>query len=324
MTAQKDVLRTTMGSRWSLGRLTAVLVFLGWVLMISPVPSSLEGAGIVVVLFLIGLDIVLGIVTGWLAFQPTSRLDERQTILRDTAYRIAFRLTAAGVFLILISTLVGTILTSQHTLTLRPIGISPRDLAALIEMFVILPTATIAWLQPLSLEEIDAGSRTRRSWWLLLVVPVAGIIWAVATQVVPASTVIVRGTSGSFLADDMKCDEFTAKKEILAGFGGSLGFHAGVCWNGQRAFIEGDPSLGRAAGGVPGPIPGEPAITSCSTASAETDFATVSQHCTAQLDADGTVRMRAQGRVSPLPFGWGARDVDVELAVSRDGTLLSS
>ena len=320
MTAHPDVRRATLRSRWSPGRLAAAVAFLGWVLLISPLPSSLEGAGIVLVLLLIGLDIVLGIVTGWLALQPTSRLDERQTILRDTAYRIAFRLTAAGIFLVLISTLVGTILTMQHTITLRPIGINPRDLAALIEMFVILPTATIAWLQPVDLDEAEVRGTTRSPWWLLLFLPLLAVVWASATQLMPASAVVVRGTPGAFLADDMKCDVFTARKEILARFGGAIGFHAGICWNGERAFIFGDPSLGAAARQEAT----EPPITSCSTADAETDFATVSQHCTAQLDADGTVRMRAEGRISPLPFGWGARDVDVELAVSRDGKLLSS
>ena len=320
MTAHPDVRSATLRSRWSPGRLAAAVAFLGWVLLISPLPSSLEGAGIVLVLLLIGLDIVLGIVTGWLALQPTSRLDERQTILRDTAYRIAFRLTAAGIFLILISTLVGTILITQNTVTLRPIGISPRNLAALIEMFVILPTATIAWLQPVDLDDAEVRARTRRYWWLFLFLPLLAGVWATATELVPASTVVVRGMPGTFSSDDMKCDEFTAEKQVLAGFGGSLGFHAGVCWAGSRAFIIGDPSLGPAAReGF-----SEPTITSCSTADANTDFATVSQHCTARLDADGTVRMRAQGQVSPLPFGWGTRQLDVELAVSRDGKLMPS
>jgi hypothetical protein len=155
----------------------------------------------------------------------------------------------------------------------------------------------------------------------LLSVPLLTIVWGVVTQLVPAQTVIVRGTPGSFMADELQCDEFTAKDQVLAGFGGSLGFHAAVCWDGQRAYIYGDPTLGEAGPPRPAGVPADPQITSCSPADTDTDFATVDQHCSARLDPNGTVRMHADGRVSSLPFGLASRDLDLELVVARDGKL---
>jgi hypothetical protein len=46
----------------------------------------------------------------------------------------------------------------------------------------------------------------------------------------------------------------------------------------------------------------------------------VTESCTEQIDANGTMRLTVQGRVSPLG---AARDVQIRLVVTRDGKLVA-
>ena len=94
-------------------RIVLLLLAACWLLLASSIPTSLHGAGIVLLLAVIALDLLLGIRTDWLAFVPTSRLDERQVALRDRAYRLAFRLLAAGVLLMVPFAILGAALATS-------------------------------------------------------------------------------------------------------------------------------------------------------------------------------------------------------------------
>ncbi|HXN58316.1 MAG TPA: hypothetical protein VN912_07005 [Candidatus Angelobacter sp.] len=285
----------------------------------------MQGTGILIVLALVALDVVLGVMTGWLAFQPTSQLDERQAALRDRAYRIGFRLVGAGVLLLFALYVIGSILSA---IVLGPQsqspsdGFNPRTVVAILELLAIAPTVVIAWLLRSDSEAVN-GPATR--WIPLMAVPIVALAWIVAVLVAPVeTTVLATVPDTSFAMGAAKCGHFGAVKRVASGFGGAIRLEAEVCWNGKQAFTYGDPSLPR-----PSSLPAEefamafPGLTSCAPLPTDTDFGNVVEHCTGQIDADGTLHVGLRGRVSPLPGDFGARDVQLRLIVTRDGKVVA-
>jgi hypothetical protein len=332
MTVQPDVRQTT-SRRWSTARIGVLLLAACWLLLASSLPASLHGAGIVLVLALVALDLALGVTTDWLAFLPTSRLDERQTAFRDRAYRVAFRLVAVGVLLMVAFTIVGAIAAGDNLQNINavPDAISPRHLVAFLELLLVGPTAVIAWLQ-----DQDSGSERRevRAWWPMALVPLLAGAWLIAVQVLPAQVITTRGQNGGFEAAGASCDHFAAEKSVAGGLGGATRLKVEVCWDGQHAFAFGDPSLHTPLDVVPTPVPASelvaplsmpslPDLTSCAPRDPDTDFANVSEWCTEQIAADGTMRLTVHGKVSPLPGGLGSRDLEIQLVISRDGKVLA-
>jgi hypothetical protein len=332
MTAQPDVLQVT-ARHWSTSRIGVLLVAGGWLLLASSLPASLHQTGIVIVLVLIALDLALGVSTDWLALRPTSRLDERQAALRDRAYRVAFRLVAVGVLLMVVFTIVGAIAAANNLQNLNavPDAISPRHLVAFLELLLVAPTLVIAWLQ-----DGESGSELRhlQAWWPLLLVPLLAATWFVAVQVLPAQLVTVRGMSGMFEASGASCDHFSAEKSVAGGLGGTARLKVEVCWDGQHAWAYGDPSLHTPMDIVPTPVPAHELVsplsmpslrdlTSCAPRDPDNDFVNVSESCTQQIGADGTMRLTVHGRFSLLPGGLASRDVQIQLVVSRDGKVLA-
>jgi len=324
MSAQQRVANAA-STRPSTTRVFVFLVALGWLVVAAQFPYSLQGAGILIVLALIALSVVLGVRTGWLAFQSTSRLDERQATLRDRAYRIGFRLVGAGVLVMFVLYIVGVILQaimlgpqSQATSD----GFSARTVLAILELLAIAPTAVIAWLLPSDSEPAN-GPATR--WLPLMAVPIVALAWIIAVLAAPLqTTVLATVPDNSFTMSAAKCGHFGAVKRVASGFGGAARLEAEVCWNGQQAFTYGDPSLPR-----PTSLPSEefsrplPGLTICAPLATDTDFGNVVERCTGQIDADGTLHLALRGQVSPLPGSVGAREVQIQLVVTRDGKLLA-
>ena len=315
--------------RWSPDRFTVVLIALGWLLLCSPIPHTLNGTGSIVVLTLIALDLVLGVRTRWLAFSSRRRLDERQGALRDDAYRTAFHWMRAAVILMLILATIGAGLTTIEGAT-GLAGVSLRFLAALLELIVILPTAVIAWEGDGVSHSPEASSWSVRRWSALIAVPVLALVWFTVVPKLPARTVVATPVNGSMLfsMEGASCQHYAVEKEIAAGFGGALGVRAEVCWNGTQAFVVGDPKLPLPAGVLPHQEalpagPAYPRLTSCSPGYGESDFGVTSQSCSEHIDADGTMTLTARGRVSPLPFDLSARHLEVQLVVNRDGKVVS-
>jgi hypothetical protein len=312
-------------SRPSINRVLVVLLVLCWLLVAAQLPYSLHGAGIVVLLTLVALDAVLGVTTGWLAFQSTSRLDERQAALRDRAYRIGFRLVGAGVLTMFLLYIIGSIL---QAILLGPQsrstsdGFSPRTVLAILELLAVAPTAVSAWLLP---TESESTNRAAPRWLPLIAVPVVALAWVVSVLAAPLqTTVLATFPDNSFTMGAAHCGHFGAVKRVASGFGGATRLEAEVCWNGQQAFTYGDPSLPR-----PMSLPAEefsmafPGLTSCVPLPSDTDFGNVVEHCTGNIDGDGTLHLVLNGRVSPLPGGAGARVVQIRLVVTRDGKLVT-
>jgi hypothetical protein len=314
-------------------RVVLLLLAACWLLLASSIPTSLHGAGIVLVLAVIGLDLVLGMTTDWLAFLPTSRLDERQAALRDRAYRLAFRLLALGILLMVPLAIFGAALATSNMQIINavPDAITARHLAAFVELMLIGPTAVIAWLQE---NEATGGQGRIQGWWSLVLVPLLAGLWFVAGQVLPAQTYTTHGMSGEFSAFGATCDHYAAEKSIAGGLGGATRFKVEVCWDGRNAWAFGDPSLQTPANFIPAPVPADqlsapysmptlPDLTSCAPADPDIDFVNVTERCSQEIGPDGTMHLTLQGRVSPLPGGAGSREVQIRLVVTRDGKVVA-
>lgn len=309
----------------SFARTCVVLVALLWLVLASQLPYSLNGAGVVVLLALVALDVLLGVTTGWLAFAPTPRLDERQAALRDRAYRIGFRLVGAGVLIMFLLYIAGNIvqaIMASGQLRFPTDGFGARTALAIVELFLIAPTAVVAWLLP---PENESTDRRPARWLPLVAVPAVALVWLIAVLAAPVqSTTVATIPDNGFAMSDATCGHFSAVDRVAYGFGGGARLEAEVCWNRQQAFPVGDNSLphpaSRPAGEFARPFPG---LTSCAPRAMDTDFGTVSEHCSFQIDAAGTFHLMLRGRVSPLPGGFLARDVEIQLVVPPDGSVVS-
>jgi hypothetical protein len=324
------------GSR-SRGRGLVILGILVWVVLASPYPRNLHGTGILLTLLLVGIDVALGVVTGWLAFRPTDDLDERQAALRDHAYRLAFRLVGVGVLLMVVLVFAGFFAPNPETSSQPslPEGLAARQLVALLELLVIVPTAVIAWLDPIGDEELAERWRAWRNWTPALAIPAIAAGWLLAVSVLPVQLVTLTQVPDSgFSLSGARCGRYLAAKDVGSVFGGSIRLQAEVCWDGKNAFVFGDPSLQTPMGVVPMPVPADqlaapltmpslPDLTNCTTRNADSDFVAVTERCTEQIEANGTMRLIVYGRVSPLPGGRLARDVEIRLVVTPDGRVVS-
>lgn len=301
-----------MTSRLPRAMVVAVLTICA--LLVSPLP--LGGVGLVPVLALVALDVALIRVTGGLAFARRASLDERLASVRDLAYRRGFRLLGLGVVLALVGSAIGTYITFvAETASQVDGGIGGRLLVALAELVVIMPTLVLAWSRA-TRQPGPIGLR-----WALAV-PAVAAAWLLYVGWTPAQTAPAsRSFSADSSATDSTCQHFVAGRVVGAGLGATVGLRAEVCWNGRQAFVIGDPGLP-----LPDGVAADPNnrfLTACDADDAE-DFAAVTgKTCTASIDGDGTLRYAVRARVSPLRLPVGARDVAMDLVVTRDGKVLS-
>lgn len=325
------------GSRLS-GRGLVILGIAVWVILASTYPRQLHGAGMLLTLLLVSIDVVLGVVTGWLAFRRTEELDERQAALRDHAYRLAFRLVGVGVLLMVALVYAGFFAPNPEENPSQPYlpnGLAARQLIAFLELLVVVPTAVIAWIDPIDPEEVAERSKRWRTWMPALLIPVIAASWLLAVAVLPIqSATLTQLPDSGFSLSGATCGHFIAKKDVGSVFGGSIRLQAEVCWDGRNAFVFGDPSLHTPMGIVPTPVaadqlaapltmPSLPNLTNCRPRNADTDFVAVAESCNEQIEANGTMRLIVHGRVSPLPGGLLARDVEIRLVVAPDGRVVS-
>jgi hypothetical protein len=307
----------------------------------------LHGFGIVATLLLAAVDIVLIQATGAMAFRRTVRLDERQRRLRDLAYRRGFRLVGLAIVLMLVLATVSEIVLAIGRPALYTGGLSDVNgglaglfVVAAAEILVMMPTLVIAWIETDGPEPEmgdDAPGRARRRLlapWLAL--PAIAAVWLLAVAWAPAQAAPGTGNgTGGF--PDANCRWFTAGTILGAQFGATVGLRANVCWNGEDAFVVGNPSLPIPAGAIQKAFPASAGwvipteaevnppsqlLSGCGLDNLD-DFASVTgTRCTERIDADGTMHYSVSARVSPLPFSIGAREVTIDLVVTRNGRVL--
>jgi hypothetical protein len=335
--------KTQLASRRA--RRVAVLVTLvATALVGSSLPPSFHGLGILVVLCLVVLDVLLVRATSGLAFTRRRTLDERESALRDHAYRRGFRLlgVALAVELLIV------IATDYVSFALSTLGqngsfagspelnnaITGRGLTAILELLVMLPTLMIAWSDP---DHVEPRGREpgRRGALLWLSVPTVAAAWLLVVSTVPEqATAASTNFSISFGLQGATCAHFSAGRVVGSQFGATVGLRVGVCWNGTTAFVANDPSIplppsAVAAMQVPADAPAnffnpaDVSITACGADNLD-DFATVSgMTCRSTVDAAGTLDYTVRAHVSALPGGIGQRDVTMTLVVDRKGRVLA-
>ncbi|MGA2283396.1 MAG: hypothetical protein ABSH07_06930 [Candidatus Dormibacteria bacterium] len=318
-------------------------------LLTSALP--LHGFGILMVLALAALDLLLLQATGGLAFRRSSRLDERQRRLRDLAYRRGFRWSGLAIVLLyvlwFVSDIVVTVVSATTSMFSIPpvaavdIGIPGRIALAMAELLLMLPTLVIAWREDGGVDaEADADAaggeiRRRPRWMAWLVLPGIAAAWLAAVVWLPPQS----APHGSFSASGggpsgTTCQDFAGGTMVGAEFGAVVGLRANVCWDGTVAYVQGNPSLPIPASALrdystPGFTPpaswvnpAQPQLSGCGLDNTG-DFAAVSPTtCSERIDAAGTLHYAVTARVSPLPFGIAARQVTVDLVVTRNGKVL--
>jgi hypothetical protein len=324
-------------------RVTVLVILLVTALLGSSLPPSFHGLGIVVVLCLVVLDLLLVRATGGLAFTRRRTLDERESALRDHAYRRGFRLLGVALaveLLIIIATDYLSLALSNLSQNGSFTGstqlnnvITGRGLTAIIELLVMLPTLMIAWADPDHVEPSgrEPGRRARLPW---LAVPALAAAWLLAVSTVPEQATAASTNSSSFGMENATCAQFSAGRIVGSQFGATVGLRVGVCWNGTTAFVADDPSIPLppstlAAMGVPAGTPSnfinpaELSVTACGADNMD-DFATVSgMTCRGVTDAAGTLDYTVRAHVSAWPGGILQRDVTMTVIVDRDGRVLA-
>jgi hypothetical protein len=327
----------------------ALVLAIGAVTALLASALPLHGFGIAMVVGLAGLDILLLQATAWLAFHRASGLDERQTILRDFAYRRGFRWIGPAIVLLYavwlgsdIAVTVVSATTSQFSIpafSAVDTGTPGRMVIAMVELLVMLPTGVIAWRE-------DGGGDTdgvadgterdrRRTWVAWLVLPGIVAAWFAAVVWLPLQS----APHGSFSSSGggpsgTTCQTYAGGVMVGAEFGASVGLRANVCWDGSVAYVSGNPSLPLPASVIrdysvpkftPSATdinPAQPMLSGCGLDNIG-DFAAVgSTTCTERIDADGTLHYTVSARVSPLPFSIASREVTVDLVVTRNGKVL--
>ncbi|MBO0683573.1 MAG: hypothetical protein J2P45_10485 [Candidatus Dormibacteraeota bacterium] len=294
--------------------------------LVSGLPRSLHGTGIVLVVALAVLDLVLVRATGGLAFAAGSALDEREIAVRNLAYRRGFRLLGAALVLAVAIWWVGNIVAFAITYpgpsSQVDSGVSGRFVVAILELVAMMPTLVIAWMEP----ALAVGR------WASLGPPaLAGsatvVVWLLTLALAPvqvASPSLNGGAGGVALTSRVgPCHQFVGGRIVGAGFGATVGTHVVVCWDGRRTYVVGAPG-GSGTGQLVSSPMGEPTLTACG-ADSSGDFAVVSgPTCTTRISADGTLHYTFRARVSPLPFEMGAREVTMNLVVTRQGRVLEA
>jgi hypothetical protein len=283
-------------------RRTAVLAVTALcAVLVTPLP--LHGFGLAAALALALLDVLLVGATGGLAFARDGSLDERQAAQRDLAYRQGFRLLGLGIVLAVVATVVGGAVATFAGGGMVQVdsGASGRLLIAIAELMVMLPTLVVAW---------STRDRVGRGLTVVpaLAVPALAAAWLLALVATPAQAAgASRNSTVIASVQGATCQHFVAGRIVGGGFGATVGMRVEVCWNGRTAFLE----------------PGQdPFMTACGADNVE-DFAVVTgTTCTTTVDARGTLRYTVRARVEPLPLSMGARDVAMELVVTRDGRVL--
>jgi hypothetical protein len=310
-------------------RRTAVALAGGlWLLLASPVPESLNGWGIAVVLAIVALVVAVGAGTGWVAFRRADQLDEFSLGLRDRAYRLAFRIFVLGVVLLGVGLAVSEVLRGQITWAV-PDPVGARGMAALLVLLASLPTAMAGWI--VATDEADPladGGRARAGrltwrWLPLLAVPVLFTVWLMGVAILPVSGASkVTLPDPGFAMSNGQCGAFAATEQVARGFGPTVRLLAQVCWNGREAWVINDP--GAPAPRYFGPISSGVEPPLCSPANDGTDFGVVSRvGCQVWIDSAGTVHVRLTAQAGSGLESIGRKRIDITLVVTRTGRVLA-
>ncbi|MGH7667701.1 MAG: hypothetical protein ACREN1_10430 [Candidatus Dormibacteria bacterium] len=306
-------------------RAAVVLLGLAWLLLASPLPTSLAGTGVALVALQVGIGVSLNQSTRWQVWRRPSRLDEREAQQRDRAYRHAFRGIGVGVFLLIVSGAVEVFFRPGYSQPLLAFDSGPRILAALVLLLALLPCACLAWSAAPRLRDQDSSTsnhRPPRS--LLLALPVLAVVvtvglWSALVTLLPARTLtVISRPSHSVGWGGAKCEGLELSRELGSGLGAALNLDTNVCFNGRRAW-NGNQSFSRTSY----LSARRPLAANCSPRIDATDFENVTgESCSERGTPDGTLRLVTRARVSATPGGWLRRTLTLTVLVTGHGKVL--
>jgi hypothetical protein len=265
-------------------------------------PSSAAAVQAFLLIALVLLNFTLGVATERIATAPDQSVDERQEALRNRSHRLAY-----WTFAILVGgTLLVADVASGRSRSWLETTMSQGGGIVLLELMLVLPAITMAWLEPDRIAPEHAAStsspRTRIGLAMLAITIVTPFAFALALTVLPAQTTSsVRSSGGPAGA---QCAEFTAATRVGMVVSATIPIHAVACWDGRTATEE----WGLNASDC---NPDGGAMTTIETA-----------RCARTTAPDGTLRYTysAVARAQFLPCV--SREVTMQLVLDRDGHVV--
>ena len=266
-------------------------------------PGQLSGWAVLLTLFLVFCDLLLGRATRRIAAAPDEAVDERQEALRNRAHRLAYAILAilAG------GTVVVTEVASVPSRAWLAGVMQSGAILAFLQLLLFLPAMVIAWLEPDRVaDEAAPASPGRREWTAIGMVAIAlvtPIVLALGLVLGPVRTSSFQSPEAG--ADPAtQCRYFDATRRVGVGFGAAIRLSAVGCWNGTRAFEE----WGMNA-------------SDCLQSSGVMAWVRTAR-CSRMTDADGTLRFTYVAHVESIVLPFLSRDVPVSLALTKDGTVV--
>jgi hypothetical protein len=261
-------------------------------------PSSAAAVQAFLLIALVLLNVALGLATERIATAPDQSVDERQEALRNRSHRLAY-----WTFAVLVGgTLLVADVASHQSRSWLETTMSLGGWIVLLELMLVLPAITMAWLEPDRIAPEHAastgGSRTRIGLAMLAITIVTPFLFAVALPALPART------TGSVSRLGARCAEFTAATRVGVVVTASIPLHAVACWDGRTAteswgLNASDCNLGFSA-----------------LASVET------VRCSRTTGADGTLHYTYSAVVRPQFLPLVNREVTMQLVLDRDGRVV--
>jgi hypothetical protein len=266
-------------------------------------PSSAAAVQALLLIPLVLLNIALGVATERIATAPDQSVDERQESLRNRSHRVAywtFALLVGGTLL------VADVASRQSRSWLEATTSMGGGWIVFLELMLVLPAITMAWLEPDRIAPEHAAStgspRTRIGLAMLAVTIVTPFLFAVALTALPAQTTrSVRSSGGPVGA---QCAEFTAATRVGLVVAAKIPLHAVACWDGRTATE----SWGLNA-------------SDCNLALS--DLASVETvRCSRTTGPDGTLHYTYSALVRPQILPFVSREVTMQLVLDRDGHVV--
>ena len=269
---------------------------------LQPAPWS----AVLLLVLLVLLDVALGRATQRLAAAPDQAVDERQEALRNRAHRLAYWMLAVFVG----GTLVADVAAPQSRAWLEnsvPLGLG---LLVFLQLLLVLPAMTLAWLEPdrLAPEDVTPAQDRRAplALGMLALTIAAPFLLSLGPALIPVRTTSSTSpprTSAGLATGPSQCREFMASAQAGIGVGATIPLHAVACWNGRNAYE---------AWGL-----------NASDCHLDSSFlATVStEQCARTTGPGGALRFTYRALVRPTLLPFMGREVTVALVLDRDGRV---
>jgi hypothetical protein len=280
--------------------LVCLLLFLLPVLS-DALPGWLVPTSILLVAALLVTNMLLRFTTHSLAIAPDAAIDERQSAVRNRAYRLSHKVLAVafGIPLWLLFLHAGSGRSSLLAYAAENFGL----IVAYLELLFFTPTVIIAWNEPDAVvDEEDGAFRVPARGYVVL-----GLTVLVVLSPLLLSATVAVSEQGSTETRPLPgygaslCRYVRANEHVGWGISANVRMDGAYCWNGNRVWRE----WGLGTGGC-----------NALSSSIGTDTAV---RCTAAYRRDHALDVRYQVVVRPVPLPAAGRLITFHLLVGPDG-----